>query len=228
MKTLSKWVVLPLAAFSILSACSKEEGTNDTLYLGGSKAVVTGYSCLDSMPYESLSAAEIAGLEQLREEELLARDVYDFLYGLYGMNIFNNISSSEQQHADMVAALLFRYNLPDPAVNHSPGIFSDSTIQGLYNSLTAAGSASLLDALIVGATIEDLDIYDLDHLVSTVVDNQDITWVFSNLERGSRNHMRAFYRQITRKGGSYTPQFISSAYFNHIISSPQEKGSGCP
>ena len=128
----------------------------------------------------------------------------------------------------MVGELLTRYSLPDPAVNHVPGVFADATIQGLYNSLISAGSASLLDGMIVGATIEDLDIYDLEHLVSTVIDNQDITWVFGNLERGSRNHMRSFYSQILKRGGSYTPQFISPAYFQQIVSSSHEGGTGCP
>ena len=38
----------------------------------------------------------------------------------------------------------------------------DQELQELYNTLTAVGNQSFLDALIVGETIEDLDIYDLE------------------------------------------------------------------
>ena len=37
---------------------------------------------LASLPYEELSAAEINGLVLMREEEKLARDVYQYLYSV--------------------------------------------------------------------------------------------------------------------------------------------------
>jgi hypothetical protein len=80
-----------------------------------------------------------------------------------------------------------------------------------------------LDALIVGATIEDLDIYDLNEFLEET-DNSDIIKVYSNLQKGSRNHLRAFIDQIERNRGSYSPQYISQEEFNSIISTEQEKG----
>ncbi|MGI9258025.1 MAG: DUF2202 domain-containing protein, partial [Gammaproteobacteria bacterium] len=43
-----------------------------------------------------LSVAEEAGILFMREEEKLARDVYLALGEQWGMNVFDNISSSEQ------------------------------------------------------------------------------------------------------------------------------------
>lgn len=72
---------------------------------------------------------------------------------------------------------------------------------GRYSS---QGSSSLLDGLVVGCTIEDLDILDLkNHLLE--VDNQDFTLVFNNLMRGSRNHLRSFYANVLFSGGTYVP-----------------------
>jgi len=52
--------------------------------------------------------------------------------------------------------------------------------------------------LIVGITIEDLDIKDLQEKLK-ITDNNDVKMVFENLMKGSRNHMRSFYKQILER-----------------------------
>ena len=161
-------------------------------------------------------------LIHMREEEKLARDVYDYLFNVHGLQIFDNISNSEQVHMDKVLLVLNKYNIPDPALPNA-GEFSDTFLQNLYNQLTAQGDPSVIDALKVGATIEDLDIYDLQEF-SPQTDNEDILNLFEDtLECGSRNHMRAFYSQITNRGDDYTPQYISQTEFDDIINSPRER-----
>jgi hypothetical protein len=219
-----------------LGSCSKDTSENDIVSAGNSAALIdktvsaddaTGVdSCINSFPLEALSVAEIEALNTMREEELLAKDVYVFLYSRYNIPIFNNISKSETQHALAVGTLLQKYNLPDPAENHVAGVFVNPELQALYTSLIAKGSTSLISAFTVGATIEDLDINDLHTHITTDIDNQDILFVFGNLERGSRNHMRAFNRQLKAKGVTYTPQFISQEYFDQIISESNETGKG--
>jgi hypothetical protein len=165
----------------------------------------------------------------MREEELLAHDVNVLFYSLYKIPVFNNISLVGTQHAEAVKTLILKYNLPDPAINHVAGVFVNPDLQALYTSLVTQGKASLTAALTVGATIEDLDINDLHNHIAAYVDNQDILFVFGNLEKGSRNHLRSFNRLLTVKGVTYTPQYISLEYFNQIISSAQETGSVvCP
>jgi hypothetical protein len=56
------------------------------------------------------------------------------------------------------------------------------------------------------------------------VDNKDILYVYSNLEKGSRNHMRAFNRNIENLGSVYIPQYISQAEFDAIVSGSMETG----
>ena len=176
-----------------------------------------------NLPKQPLNSDEKATLSFMREEEKLARDVYTFLYNKWQINIFSNISSSEQTHMDAISLLLNKYNLLDPVANNFAGVFANGTLQNLYNQLTTQGSASSLDALKVGDTIEDLDIYDLKTAL-TKVDNQDIRLVYENLMKGSRNHLRSFYSNILVAGGTYTPQFITQAEFDAIIDSPMETG----
>ena len=174
----------------------------------------------DSVVYAPLTAEDSVMLVQMREEEKLARDVYDALYEKWGLKVFDNISNSEQTHMDAILKLLEAYNIPDPALAE-PGQFSSSTLQDLYYALVEKGSASLVDALTVGATIEDLDIYDLEEFGSKT-DNEAILATFEHLTCGSRNHMRAFVSQLLAQGASYTPAYISQAEFDEIISSTGE------
>ncbi len=169
----------------------------------------------------ALSQEEVDMLIQMREEEKLARDVYDYLYSRYALNVFDNISNSEQMHMDRVLGLLNQYNIPDPALPN-PGEFSSQTLQDLYDQLTSEGDIALINALKVGATVEDLDIFDLEDF-SSKTQNQDILDVFSNLTCGSRNHLRGFYNQILNEGDDYSPQFISQTEFDDIVNSSHEQ-----
>lgn len=170
-----------------------------------------------------LSEREVAGLLLMREEEKLARDVYLMLADMWGMNIFSNIARSEQTHMDAVKTLLNTYEIEDPVRNDSIGTFVNPDLTTLYSQLVERGKQSLNDALIVGATIEDLDIDDLERLMADTGE-QNILSVYANLQKGSRNHLRAFTRQLDARGGSYKAQYISGDMYESIVSSVQEQG----
>ncbi|MCB0493135.1 MAG: DUF2202 domain-containing protein [Cyclobacteriaceae bacterium] len=180
-------------------------------------------SQLSDLPMEALSSEEQSSLLFMREEEKLAKDVYITLYDKWGVNIFSNISKSEQTHMDAVLLLLTKYALTDPVGTNAIGVFSNTELQHLYNELVTQGEMGLLEAYQVGATIEDLDIFDLANALDNN-DNQDIKLVYEMLSKGSRNHLRSFYGNILNVGGSYTPQYITQAEFDAIINSPKETG----
>jgi hypothetical protein len=155
----------------------------------------------------TLNADEIAGLQFMREEEKLARDVYLTLYQKWGVAIFNNIASSEATHMASIKTLLDRYGIADPAVGQPIGVFTNPDLQALYNQLIAQGNQSLAAAFQVGVTIEQVDIRDLQtRLASTT--HTDIKSVYNNLLRGSTNHLRAFTNQLQTQTGTVTqPQY---------------------
>ena len=214
---MKKLIPITVAIVSIFVSCKKDKQNKSD-----DKGDMTFQ--INALPKEPLNNDELVSLNMIREEEYLAYDVYTTLYNKWGQKIFSNISSSEQSHTNAVSSLLRKYDLADISNNHTLGVFNDSTLQALYTQLIAQGSISKLNAYIVGATIEDLDIYDLNTW-STKVDNQDIMYVFQNLNKGSRNHMRSFYGQIKSVGGSYAAQYISQSELNSIIFSPKETGS---
>jgi len=179
---------------------------------------------LDTTPVGELTSAEEAGLIQMREEEKLAHDVYVTMYEKWGQNIFNNISKSEQTHTDTVKYILDKYEIKDPTTDTTVGVFTSPDMQKLYDDLVTQGNKSLVDALIVGATIEDLDISDLDKLLAQTT-NEDIKIAYQNLNKGSRNHMRAFVRNLERNGGTYEVQYISQQRYQEIVDGAQERGN---
>jgi rhodanese-related sulfurtransferase len=172
-----------------------------------------------------LSDTERTGLLYMYEEEKLARDVYTTLGNTWGIRIFANITESEKTHMAAVGRLLERYNIPLPMVGDTVGTFHDTNLQTLYDTLISRGKESQVEALTVGALIEDLDIADLDRYMQET-QNTDIKAVYAELQRGSRNHLRAFTRQLNARGASYEPQYISRDTYDAIIESAQEKGKG--
>jgi hypothetical protein len=172
-----------------------------------------------------LTPVEIEGLLFMREEEKLARDVYIYLYSLYGLTTFDNISQSEQNHMNAILNLLNYYGLPDPA-DPQPGVFNNQDLQQLYNDLIAWGDDNLNAALRVGGTIEEVDILDLEYYLANT-NKSNIIQVYSNLLAGSENHLRAFVSRLySIFGDIYVPLYLSQARYDEIIAGGSGGGGG--
>jgi len=205
---------------TLFYSCNKENGITETA------AVSPGYSALQSqinaIPPAALSETELNNLKWMREEEKLARDVYLALYAKWRISVFNNIASSEQSHMDGLLLLLNKYAIPDPA---SPvaGVFNNPDLQALYYQLIEKGNSSLTNAYETGATIEDLDLLDLKN-AQLVNDNEDIRLVYESLMKGSRNHLRSFFKNLLNAGITYQAVYITQPELEAIINSSMETG----
>jgi hypothetical protein len=196
------------------------------LFAAGANAsrVQAAPASLENAATVSLSADETAGLLYMYEEEKLARDVYTALYALWGQTTFEAIARSEQTHMDAIATLLTRYGIAIPGT--TAGTFSDPTLQSLYDSLIETGSRSLAEALKMGATIEEVDIADLQSRL-TATSAADIQLVYNNLMSGSYNHLRNFTGVLSRLSGeTYQPQVLSADLYQTIVSSTNGRGYG--
>lgn len=203
-------------------SCNKDNNiSNKDTY--GTIDTTTLQNQLNVLPKETLNETELSSLPLMREEEKMARDVYTAFYGKWGATIFSNISLSEQTHMDAVLMLLQKYAISDPVGTNGIGVFTNPDYQELFTTLVAQGSTSSLSAYKVGATIEEMDILDLKNYL-TIVDNKDITLVYEMLAKGSRNHLRSFYKNILNLGGTYTPQYLTQEEFDAIVNSSMETG----
>ena len=176
---------------------------------------------LTAGPREALSAAEQQDLLALREEEKLARDVYATLAARWHLRPFENIVGAEQAHMDMVQAALEHQGLPDPVQDLPAGRFASAPVQALYERLCAQGLQSPQEAVAVGLHVEELDIADLRAAAARTASAR-LRELYAELERGSRNHLRAFFRWQQQLGGAYEPRHLPAQDFQAIATSPKE------
>lgn len=162
-----------------------------------------------------LTDAGKAGLIKMREEEKLAHDVYLFFYEKYNHAIFKNIAKAEVAHTKAVLWLLNGYGIEDPMVE-GEGNFTNDAFTVLYKQLTEQGSASLEDALKVGAFIEEYDINDLINLLKNT-ESDNIARVYENLLKGSKFHIKAFTNILKFKGENYSPTILSEEVYHSIL-----------
>lgn len=158
----------------------------------------------------------------MREEEKLARDVYDSMYEKWKVNPFGNIRQSERMHMSRMLTLVNAYGLTDPVtmLHDRPGVFADTLLQRYYHELVGTGTGSLAGALRAGARIEELDIADLDLRIAQTK-QPDILATYGDLRHASENHLRAFVRRLKMEGAGYEPVILSKEVFDQIIAAQQ-------
>ena len=194
----------------------------------------------------ALDLGEETHLIFMREEEKLARDVYLTMSGLYPQEqAFSNIGEgSEQTHTDTVRDMLEKYSIPDPnpAANNLPdsiGVFTGADygwyFTEKFNDLVAWGAESVLDALYVGAFIEELDMIDIVKCPKVIVqtdngidedecgleytDETDLQTMYTHLVEGSKDHLRAYVKNIEKiiGEGNYEAQILSQEEVDAIL-----------
>lgn len=163
---------------------------------------------------------EQEGIIWMRQEEKLARDVYDSLFLRWGSHPFSNIRQSEQRHMNRMEDLITEFKLNDPVKERGDlqGKFVNPVFEKLYLELVSKGSVSEASAFEVGARIEELDIRDInDRMIQSK--NKSILATYEDLKWASGNHLRAFVRNLKREGINYQPVFLSRKEFDEIIQS---------
>ena len=194
-KTLALSGILALA---MLAGCSADQATSPAP-TEATEALKAAVVPLDPTATAIVLAPEVAeGLAFMREEEKLARDVYQVLGRKWNVRTFSSIMESEQRHTDAIKVLLDRYGLPDPSSGLGAGQFANTELQALYDALVADGLVSLRAAAQVGKLIEVTDIADIDTRLAQVPAGSDIAVVYGNLRLGSESHLAAFTTLLQR------------------------------
>lgn len=178
------------------------------------------------MSEPTLTAPEAELLRHMRQEEELARNVYRAFERRWGLPIFANIRESEERHVEAMRGLLERYGLADPLDGRDDGELADAELAALQARLAARGARSLEEALRVGLEIEELDIVDLRAQRRRMADHPAVGRVYAQLERASRNHLRAFHRQLRRRGLEPQASHLDRAELEAIAAADHEPGRG--
>jgi len=126
---------------------------------------------------------------------------------------------------DAILGLCDRYGIDDTMYAETIGRFENRDLQEMYDDLVGVGSDSIEAALEVGAIIEEVDIVDLEEYLEQTT-AEDITRVYENLLRGSRNHLRAFVSQVEAAGFDRAPYLLGTEDYESILGSETERGAG--
>jgi hypothetical protein len=188
-----------------------------------------------------LDVNEQTHLVFMREEEKLARDVYLTLGTMYPDSvIFGKIDDSEQKHLAAVKTMLEKYGVEDPNTNDNIGAFTGEDygwyFTEKFNLLVERASISELEALYVGAFIEELDMMDINQCPEVIVetdngindvsecgkiytDNSDISNLYGSLLDGSDSHLEGYVKNIEKYigEGNYQAQVLSQEQVDEIL-----------
>ena len=190
-----------------------------------------------------LDANEASHLTFMREEEKLARDVYLTLADWYPQQgVFNTIATtSEQTHTDTMRDKLAQYEMtdPNPETNNLPeslGIFTGAEwgwyFDEKFAALTGWAAGGELDALYVGAFIEELDMHDIAECPQVMIDagynnpcglnytdERGLINAFNSLIDGSESHLRSYVGQIEAiiGSGNYEAQYLTQEEVDTVL-----------
>jgi hypothetical protein len=171
----------------------------------------------------TLSASAQEALRFQIDEERMAGELYRTFGEKHDVRPFKNIPRAEARHRELLENLATRAGLI-PARPTTAGRYETPAIQARYDALLARGQVSLVEALKVGALVEEQDIADLRALVATT-DNPELKSVVSALEQGSRHHLNAFVRNLRARGIDYVPQVLTPAEVAEItVAAPGRSG----
>lgn len=216
---------------ALLTACSFAQSGSQG---GGNGGCTQLAGCLQDCRQANslLSEDEIAAVIYIRQEEKIARDAYitfSQVYEVVEPGVFTKIAISEQLHMDAVYKTIDQHadQIEDPITDDTVGAFDDEGFATLYQELVYESGAldDYIEALKIGCYIEEMDILDLIDWLE-VTEKASLTKLFEELMRGSRNHLRAFVRNLAAEGVTYEPVLLTQEQYEGIITGPMEPGPG--
>jgi hypothetical protein len=167
------------------------------------------------------SAGE-ADLVRLYEEEALAHDLYVELGKIHpGIMPFQNIPSAESRHREIMAGILEKEGIALPKAPKGKR-FVTKDLNKIFKKWLREGRSSELAACRVGVRLEEFDISDLRQAQE---DSPKYKKSFAALEAASNNHLRAFHRNLSSRGGTYAPESLPAKDFQIIVNSAQQPGA---
>src|SRR6476620_4362177 len=166
----------------------------------------------------TLSPAETKALINLHDNQKLSLFVYDSLYAIWGINPFGNIRSAESQHVNFLDDVADNYalELETNEPGNSAATFTTPQAETIYQESISKGSLSVVDALKMGARLEEMSLQVL-HNAKAVTIKSDLLHTFDILAMGSKNNLQAFNRRLKMYGITYEPGFLEQKDFRNII-----------
>ncbi len=165
-------------------------------------------------------------LKTMYEEEKLSYDLYTEFFNRWGLNVFDQVRESEAIHMQRIKELMDTKDMPQGTgiSGGDKGVYENKEVQALYDQYTVLGNISDITALETAALMEENDIYNLRERIKSQTDDRTVK-IFSQMERASLNHLRAFVKSLKISGVDYQPAVLSQSDYDNIIINVKERGT---
>ena len=221
-----------LALLALLGGCYAEAGGGSgvvvpytlTTPAGATAFTAAVYDEIDALPYRHPDASAWDALRFAVQQEKLGRDLFLLYYDVWGDVRFLDLYEAEASHRRALVWLLDKYGIADPVHGLPDGAYADLDLQWAWDDWSSAGAAHLTDALIIGATLMEWSIAELQAQSCLAVDTADVTFLYDMLLLASRNHLRMLVSWLAAHGIRYDPVYLPLAEYLDIIETPIERG----
>jgi len=165
-------------------------------------------------------------LQKMYEEEKMSYDLYTEFFNRWGLSVFDQVRESEAIHMLRIKELMNVKDMPQGTgvSGEDRGVYENKEIQSLYDEYTVLGNISDITALETAALMEENDIKSLRERIRTQSDDR-VLKTFTQMERASCNHLKAFVKSLKISGVEYQPAVLSQTDFDNILNNVKEKGT---
>ena len=212
-----------LCLLVVLSGCTSQTAppTPVTTAIVTTPAPQATQVSFETLPESLLTDSEREDIIYLQEAEKADHDLNLALFNQHqSVALFREIADKTEVAMTADNVILVRYDIPNPE-NQTAGQFTNKKLQRMYDTGVSSGSMSVTNALNSSAMYEDLHIADLLTAIGRT-DNEDLKFIYNQELALSRNNLRQLSSTMTGYGSAYAPTYITPAYYQEIISSPEE------
>lgn len=165
---------------------------------------------------EHLSSQEQETIKYLVGSEQLSRDLYQKLFELWELEIFNESYNIEITHYNAVRKFSEIEKLIDADKEDVAGEFSSPYFNRVYKDFSKTANKSFYDAIYVAATMEEMAIFDIMEFEATT-SNETLAKMLVNLKYGAMANLRKLNKEILAFGVPYEGKYLEPALLKRIL-----------
>lgn len=165
---------------------------------------------------EHLSSDEKDSIKYMVESEKLSRDLYQKLYELWELEIFNDLYKIEITHNNAVKKLAELEELIEENSVDNPGEFKSAYFDRVFKDFSETSNKSFYDAIYVAATMEEMAIFDIMEYEATT-GNETLAKMLLDLKYGAMSNLRKLNKEIQAFGVPYEGKYLDPALLKRIL-----------
>lgn len=146
-----------------------------------------------------ISEVEKSDLLKSVEIEKLHSDIYEIMSINNQCDLFSDLCSCDASYTYVFGEILKKYNLENPAITNSKGVYEDTELQEKYNEFLIVSNQELKKLLYFAKGLEEDVLVDLESFMLHVEDNDDILELYLDLKKQTTCQLENIVDRINNK-----------------------------